>query len=1046
MKTKLFILLLTMLPFLPGIASDTTFLGAREPHTISGHYSFYSARLTEGKEKQQLHTGGFTGSMVLGDDTLNSGKIRSGFFGVKDSLDQWLWYKKIEGQGYNQINTAIAYQNGWVVAGVFSDTIQVGNTVMISHGYQNVFLAFVNIQGEIVISRQISLTPAGGKQFLQKGSENTLFFGAEFTGQFQHEDSIYLSHGKRSVLLAKLNTTGDIEKTAIASSDAALDLRVFESLPGGRLLVGVGYRDTLHFGNHKLANSGISDFVLARMDEYLQIEQIKSSTGGGTKTLSGAVRHPGGFVFYGDYTGEFSWDGHSFPQENGRHIFIIKLVGNGNLVWKHTLNGYSQKNAVGLIAGQQNHLYLLGNYRGSMYFLDQEYITEDFTFQWFIARLSPSGEPQWLTFAENEESFYAGITQGTETGKLNLLGVNRFNNPLLFNQSLDSIKDGLFYMELQDCEFAKMPGFPSDTLFCGPGLLSVGDDYTSAVWNNSIESLTYQVETTGWVNVELTDKYGCKIQDTIYVEVLPPFEIDIAGNEKVCPYGGTAVLMVDTDADVIWNTGETGNLIYVNEEGEYFAEAINNDGCRAEDYFIVSNFELQPPILFDYYMLDPEGTLELFPGNYAAYNWSDGQTGAIFTISGQDYEQGTYYFSVDLTDFNTCVQQFDFMVDVINAQTSSGEVANDPPAENETTATTQNIVYGLVTLTNDSECSFSLYPNPGQETIYISNIIMPFHMHNENQLHIEYLIFGNRGELVLKEINSDNSMPWMINSLQNLSQRRGHRPSSCAPCAAASTASDDARVGAAAAEVAVQTLDDLLRRRPRRTLEQRDRGHHHPRRAVAALHRGVIDERPLHGVQPAARGEVFDGAHRGVADRSDRHAARPRRASVDQHRAGAALALATAELGADQAEFLAQHVEQRAIGVDGEPAGGAVDRQDEIFVHRASAKVGSVDVAGDGRRPRRLAPRQSSGSSTHIAASRRNRRAAPRSARCDPRHSAAMSLSAGPLRSESSRAARILHSSGPALPALASPSGCSSSGCRWEPDSWPRGKRVPVSS
>lgn len=774
MKTKLLILLLAMLPFLPSIASDTTYLGSKEPHSISGIYNFYAAQLTEGIKKLQLHTGGFTGSMVFGQDTLKSGIIRSGFIGVTDSLDQWVWYKKIDGQGYNQVNTALSYQNGWIIAGVFSDTIQLGNTLMVSQAYQNVFLAFVNKQGEIILSRQINLTPAGGKQFLQKGSANILFFGAEFTGHFQHEDSIFHSNGKRSVLVAKLNTDGDIEKTAIASSNAALDLRVFESLPGGRLLVGVGYRDTLHFGNHKLANSGISDFVLARFNKSLKIEQIKISSGSGEKTIKGAARHPGGFVFFGDYSGEFSWDGQSFQQENGKHIFMIKLVGNGNLLWKHTLNGYSQKNAVDLVPGPQNHLYLLGNYRGSMHFLDKEYISEDFSYQWFIARFSPSGEDQWVKFAENEENFYAGINAGTEPGRINLIGVNRFSSPFLFNHSLDSIKSELLYMELQDCEFTKMPEFPSDTLFCGPGLLNVGDDYTTALWNNSIESLTYQVEATGWVNVELTDKYGCKIHDTIYVEVLPPFEIDITGNEYICPYEGTAVLLVDTDADVFWSTGETGNLIYINEEGEYFAEAINNDGCRAEDSFIVSDFEIQPPLLFNYYMLDPEGTLELFPGNYAAYDWSDGQTGAIFTISGQDYQQGTYYFSVSLTDYNSCVQQFDFMVDILDAQTSSGEVANDLPAENETSATNQYLASSLVTLTADSECSFSLYPNPGRETVYLSNIMMPQNMYDENQLHIEFLIFGNQGELVLKQKNIDNSMPWMINSVQKLSPGTYH--------------------------------------------------------------------------------------------------------------------------------------------------------------------------------------------------------------------------------------------------------------------------------
>ncbi len=774
MKTKLLIFLITLLPFLQSTASDTLFLGAKEPYSIYGQYDFYAGRLTGGIDKQKLHTGGFTGSLIFGQDTLKSADIRSGFLGVTDSLDQWMWYKKIDGQGFNQVNAALEYQNGWIVAGVFSDTIQLGNTMMISQAYQNVFLAYVNNQGEIISSQQINLTPAGGKQFLQKGHNNSILFGAEFTGQFLHGDSTYLSQGTRNVLIAKLNTTGDIEEIAIASSRAALDLRVFESLPGGKLLVGVGYSDTLHFGDHTLANSGASDFVLARFSRNLNLEQFKTSSGGGEKTIKGATRHPGGFVFFGEYSGEFTWDDHNFPQENGRHIFMIKLVGNGNLVWKQSLNGYSQKNAVDIVPGDQNHLYLLANFRGSMTLFDQEYVTEDFNYQWFIARFSPSGDFQWLEFAENEENLFASVFAGTEPGKLSLLGVNRFSSPSLFNHALDSIGRGLFYMDLLDCEFAKKPGLPEDTVFCGPGVLFADDEYASALWNNTTESLTYLVETTGWVHVELTDRFGCIVYDTLFVEVLPPFDIEITGHENICPNGGITILTVDTDADVTWSTGETGNQLFVQETGEYYAQAVNIHGCQAEDSFIVANFELQPPLLNEYYMIDSYDTLELFPGEYAAYSWSDGQNGAIFTIYGQDFGEGTYNYSVELTDYNACVQQFDFMVDIFDAQTSSGEVANDPPSGYETTSTI-NLADGLIKIINQGEeCNFILYPNPGKEAIYLTDITIPYEMYDKNRLNIEYFIFGSRGELVSKQEKDHHTLPWKISEVESLSPGTYH--------------------------------------------------------------------------------------------------------------------------------------------------------------------------------------------------------------------------------------------------------------------------------
>jgi hypothetical protein len=69
----------------------------------------------------------------------------------------------------------------------------------------------------------------------------------------------------------------------------------------------------------------------------------------------------------------------------------------------------------------------------------------------------------------------------------------------------------------------------------------------------------------------------------------------------------------------------------------------------------------------------------------------------------------------------------------------------------------------------------------------------------------------------------------------------------------------DLRVGAAQADVAVHGAEDLLVRRARRRLEQRDAGHDHPRGAVAALQRVLVDERLLERVELPAALEALDG-------------------------------------------------------------------------------------------------------------------------------------------------------------------------------------------
>ena len=150
---------------------------------------------------------------------------------------------------------------------------------------------------------------------------------------------------------------------------------------------------------------------------------------------------------------------------------------------------------------------------------------------------------------------------------------------------------------------------------------------------------------------------------------------------------------------------------------------------------------------------------------------------------------------------------------------------------------------------------------------------------------------------------------------------------------------------------------------------ERYRGAYLPRRAIAALEGVLVDEGLLHRVQLAARfGEAFDRRHRPL-DRDRQRQAAEHAAAVDEHRAGAALAVVSAFLGAGQPEMLAQRVEQRGAGIDCQPAPPAVDGNLERGGARglggpatgpgwaiASSGAKAAVVAVEAKKERRLRP------------------------------------------------------------------------------------------
>ncbi len=123
---------------------------------------------------------------------------------------------------------------------------------------------------------------------------------------------------------------------------------------------------------------------------------------------------------------------------------------------------------------------------------------------------------------------------------------------------------------------------------------------------------------------------------------------------------------------------------------------------------------------------------------------------------------------------------------------------------------------------------------------------------------------------------------------------------------------EDAAVARAAAEVARERLADVVVGRIGLARQQRRGGDDQAGSAEAALHGAGGDERALHGMQPPVGCKALDRHDLPPVGLRAVHEARAHELAVEQHRAGAALALLAGALGARQVEPLAQH-EQQAL-------------------------------------------------------------------------------------------------------------------------------------
>src|SRR5262249_48138496 len=132
---------------------------------------------------------------------------------------------------------------------------------------------------------------------------------------------------------------------------------------------------------------------------------------------------------------------------------------------------------------------------------------------------------------------------------------------------------------------------------------------------------------------------------------------------------------------------------------------------------------------------------------------------------------------------------------------------------------------------------------------------------------------------------------------------------------------DDARVGSAAADVAFHRPGDVLGCGVRVLAEQRGAGHDHAGCAVAALHRPDLQKGFLQRVELAVSLQALDGGDLLARASLNAGDAGPGGLAVDEHRAGAAAALAAAVLAPGQVQVVPQDAEQAppGVGLDAPP-------------------------------------------------------------------------------------------------------------------------------
>jgi gliding motility-associated-like protein len=129
-------------------------------------------------------------------------------------------------------------------------------------------------------------------------------------------------------------------------------------------------------------------------------------------------------------------------------------------------------------------------------------------------------------------------------------------------------------------------------------------------WSNGANEAVITVNESGVYDVLVSDAGNCSISGTVLVETLPSPNIALPADTSLCfddyPEVSYQLAVPAGFASYSWTTGQTGNVISIEEAGLYGVVVTNDIGCSNEEMSLVQGF-CSEPALFVPTAFTPDG-------------------------------------------------------------------------------------------------------------------------------------------------------------------------------------------------------------------------------------------------------------------------------------------------------------------------------------------------------------------------------------------------------------------------------------------------------
>ncbi len=454
------------------------------------------------------------------------------------------------------------------VGGTFSDQIKNNSDTIISKGYTDVFLLHLDQDGNQLGFQQIGQDGREELTALTSDNSNNIYLSINYDRTFSYNTLTFRTENNelnQNTVLLKLNNKFEAVRYREFSSPIYIQLSGMISNENNQLLITGNYNESFATDSLVATSNGQKDFFVAQLDTSLNIRYLKSFGGIFSDYTTGIQQNKlGGAMISGSFNDSLMMDSIVvFSTSNQSDAFVAQFDKRGNVTWVGTLESENNTITAGTCLDRDGNLYITGSFA---------------------------------------DSIAAGLMQAITLGEEDIYLAKCYNCP--------DIEKAIYGPTLL-CEGSEIE-------------LYVDSKYQNIVWNDSLATgRSFVVNNSGVYWVEMVDKKGCVVRDTVIVEEIRSKTFSI-GNDTSLLINSTIELSGPNDAiDYLWQDGSTNYNFLASDDGEsgtyqYSLTITDSLGCQWSDDIRIEFYNL--PNLAD--LSKGEDLINIYPNPVSSIlNW-----------------------------------------------------------------------------------------------------------------------------------------------------------------------------------------------------------------------------------------------------------------------------------------------------------------------------------------------------------------------------------------------------------------------------------------